>query len=263
MIHSTSVISPEARVSARAEIGPFCVIGDGVVIEDGVKIQSHVSISGDVVIGEDTVVYPFVTIGSSPQDLKYRGEKTSVRIGKRNTIREQCTIHLGTAGGGSETIIGNDCLLMVGCHLAHDCIVGDGVIMANNSTLGGHVTIGNNAVLGGLSAVHQFVNVGAHAIIGGVTAVVRDVIPYGMVHGDRAKLRGLNLVGMRRHGISNADIKIGQRLFNFIFAQSDDMDFKRRLELASEKYSSNMIAKEIIDFLQERSKRSTCLVDGW
>jgi UDP-N-acetylglucosamine acyltransferase len=199
-IHPTAIVAGGARLAEDVVIGPYCVVGDNVVLGAGVRLLSHVVVDGRTSVGEGTRIFPFVSIGLEPQDLKYRGEASTLVIGRHNTIREHVTINPGTAGGGMVTRIGDHCLLMVGAHVAHDCQLGDHVIMANNATLAGHVVVEDYALLGGLSAVHQFVRIGRHAMIGGMSGVERDVIPYGQVMGDRARLTGLNIIGMQRRG---------------------------------------------------------------
>jgi UDP-N-acetylglucosamine acyltransferase len=205
-IHPTAIIAPGARVADDVAIGPYCVIGEHVALAAGVSLKSHVVVEGRTTIGERTRVFPFASIGHEPQDLKYDGEESALEIGHDNTIREHVTMNPGTAGGGLVTRVGNHCLFMVGAHVAHDCQIGDHVILVNNATLAGHVVMEDYAILGGLSAVHQFVRVGRHAMIGGMSGVERDVIPYGQVMGDRARLNGLNIICMQRRGFSRDDI---------------------------------------------------------
>ena len=197
-IHQTAIVHPKAKIGQNVKIGPYCIVGENVTLGDCVNLHSHVHIEGITCIGENTTIFPFAAIGFPPQDLKYNGEKSSVLIGKNNTIREHVTIHSGTKLGRMETVTGDSCLFMVGSHIAHDCIVGNNVVMANNATLAGHVVIEDNVIIGGLAAVHQFVRIGRYSIIGGVSAVVNDVIPYASVAGDRAKLLGVNTRGLRR-----------------------------------------------------------------
>ena len=205
-IHPMAVVDPAARIGAGCVIGPFCVVGPDVVLADGVRLHSHVVISGDTVLGAGTEVFPFAVIGGIPQDLKYAGEKTALRIGARNRIREHVTINLGTAGGGGVTRIGDDGLFMAGCHIAHDAQVGDRVIVVNSSAVAGHCVIGDDVIIGGLCGIHQWVRIGQGAIIGAVTMVTRDVLPHGLVQGPRGQLDGLNLVGLQRKGVDRSDI---------------------------------------------------------
>jgi UDP-N-acetylglucosamine acyltransferase len=205
-VHPTAVVDPGARLGAEVEIGPFCVVGPGATLGEGVVLKSHVVVQGETEIGAGTVVFPFAVLGEIPQDLKYAGEQTRLRIGRNNRIREHVTMHPGTAGGGGETVVGDGGLYMAGCHVAHDCRVGDGVILANCAALAGHCVVGDEVRIGGLSGVHQFVRIGRGAMIGALTMVTHDVIPYGLVQGPRGVLDGLNLVGLRRKGIAREEI---------------------------------------------------------
>lgn len=197
-IHETAIVSSKAVIGIGCYIGPYSIIGDGVVLGDRVRLESHVVIEGETEIGDDTHVFPFVSIGLAPQDLKYRGEKTKVVIGKKNQIREFVTIHRGTQGGGGVTVIGDNNLLMAQSHVAHDCQVGNGVIMANGATLAGHVVIDDGATIGAYSGVHQFCRVGREAFIGGYSVIVKDAPPFAICQGNHAKCYGLNVIGMRR-----------------------------------------------------------------
>ena len=199
MIHKSSVIDTNAKISKNVKIGPFCYIGPEVQLDENVELISNVHIEGNTKIGNGTKIFPFASIGTQPQDLKYDNEKNSTIIGNDNIIREYVTINPGTKGGGSQTIIGNNCLFMISSHVAHDCNIGNNVIIANNVPLGGHVTIEDSVVIGGNSAVQQFTRVGKSAMIGGMCGVVRDIIPYGIAHGNRSVLQGLNLIGLRRN----------------------------------------------------------------
>lgn len=205
-IHASSVIEKGAEIGPGVKIGPFCHVGAGVVLGAGVELRSHVVIDGDTHLGEGCRVFPFASLGLAPQDLKYKGEHTRLRIGPRNTIREYVTMNPGTAGGGGLTRIGEGGLYMASCHVAHDCLVGDRVIMANSSALGGHCVVEDEAIIGGLSGVHQFVRIGRGAMIGSLSRVNHDVLPHTLVVGEDARLSGLNLVGLKRRGVSRAEI---------------------------------------------------------
>ena len=205
-IHPSAVIEDGAEIGDGCEIGPFCVIGPRVRLGPGCVLKSHVVVTGDTKIGAGGQLFPFAVVGEIPQDLKYGGEDTALRIGERVTIREHVTVNSGTAGGGGVTRIGADCLLMAGCHVAHDAQVGDRVIVVNNSAVAGHCVIGDDAIIGGLSGIHQFVRIGEGAMIGALSMVTKDVLPHGLVMGPRAELEGLNLVGLKRRGVSRADI---------------------------------------------------------
>jgi UDP-N-acetylglucosamine acyltransferase len=221
MIHNSSVISKKAKIGSNVKIGPFCNIGDFVQLNDSVELISNVHIEGNTTIGEATKIFPFASIGTAPQDLKYNNDPNSLVIGERNIIRENVTIHPGTAGGGGQTTIGNDCLFMISSHVAHDCKVGNNVIIANNVPLGGHVTIEDSVVIGGNSAVQQFTRIGRLAMIGGMTGVLKDVIPFGLSIGNRNYLQGLNLIGLRRKNYENKKIMELDRAYKEIFSSKN------------------------------------------
>ena len=206
-IHETAIVSPKAEIDEGCHIGPYCTIGDGVTLASGVRLESHVVVDGKTAIGADTQIFPFVSIGLAPQDLKYAGEPTATEIGERNNIREFVTIHRGTAGGGGLTKIGNDNLFMAQAHIAHDCQVGNNVIMANAATLAGHVEIADRANVGAYSGVHQFCRVGLEAFVGGYSVVVKDAPPFAIIQGNHAKCYGLNKVGLKRRGYARETIE--------------------------------------------------------
>lgn len=255
-IHQTAIVSSKAKIGANVEIGAFSIIGDEVKIGDGTVIKSHVVIEGDTTIGKNNTIFPFASIGLVPQDLKFRGEKSRVEIGDNNSIREHVTIHLGTQDGAMVTRIGSNCLLMVGVHIAHDCVVGNNVILANNATLAGHVELGDHVVIGGLSAVHQFARIGAGAMIGGMSGVEADVIPNGLVMGERASLAGLNLVGMKRRDIDRDEIHAVRNFYKKVFSNSEK-SFSARIEEASREFQSKTV-QEIAAFVKSESARSFC-----
>jgi UDP-N-acetylglucosamine acyltransferase len=259
-IHPTAIVAPGARLADDVVIGPYCVIGEDVALAAGVSLKSHVVVDGRTTIGEGTRIFPFASIGHETQDLKYQGEPSSLEIGRHNTIREYVTINPGTEGGGMVTRVGNHCLLMVGAHVAHDCQIGDHVILVNNATLGGHVIVEDYAILGGLSAVHQFVRIGRHAMIGGMSGVERDVIPYGQVMGDRARLNGLNIIGMQRRGFSREDIQGLRSAYQFLF--SDDGTFNDRVNEAAERFAGIAPVDDIIAFIRADSSRAICQPKG-
>lgn len=254
-IHPSAIVSPKAKIAANVEIGPFCVIGDDVKIGEGTILKSHVVVEGDTEIGKNNVIFPFAVIGVVPQDLKFKGEKARVKIGDNNSIREHVTIHLGTQDGAMETKIGSNCLLMVGVHIAHDCVIGNHVILANNATLAGHVEVSDNVVIGGLSAVHQFTRIGKGAMIGGMSGVEADVIPYGLVMGERANLAGLNLVGMKRANISRDEIHALRNFFKKLFSGENKASFSARVDELSKEFESPLV-KEVIAFTKSESSRS-------
>jgi len=215
--HPTAIIDPRAELDSGVEVGPYCVIGAGVKIGRGSKLQSHVAIQGSTTLGEDNVVFPFATVGSVPQDLKYQGEPSELVIGNRNTIREYVSLNPGTAGGGMITRVGDQNLLMMYCHIAHDCIVGNRNVIANGATLGGHVVIEDFVIVGGLVGIHQFVRIGTGAILGAGSMVSKDVPPYCNATGDRAKLHGLNVEGLKRRGFDKAVIEAIHKAYRIAF----------------------------------------------
>ncbi|MFP4312972.1 MAG: acyl-ACP--UDP-N-acetylglucosamine O-acyltransferase [Alphaproteobacteria bacterium] len=256
MIHPTAIISDKASIAENVKIGPFCVIGDDVVLGDNCELAAHVVIDGDTHIGEGTKIYSFASIGSPPQDLKHAGEKTQLRIGKNNKIREHVTMNTGTKDGGGLTKVGDNCLFMVGAHVAHDCIIGNNVILANNATLGGHVEVNDFVIIGGMSAVHQFIRIGAYAIIGGFSGVESDVIPYGRVKGERAHLAGLNLIGLERQGFDKSEIKNLQKAYNQLFSGEQTLD--NRIEAVEKEFAGDEAVAKIIAFAKTKTKFSLC-----
>ena len=221
MIHKSSVIDPKAKISQNVKIGPFCYIGPNIELEENVELISNIHLEGNTKIGKGTRIFPFASIGTQPQDLKYNNEKNSTLIGENNIIREYVTINPGTEGGGSQTIIGNNCLFMISSHIAHDCKIGNNVIIANNVPLGGHVTIEDSVVIGGNSAVQQFTRIGRLAMIGGMTGVLKDVIPFGLSVGNRNYLQGLNLIGLRRKKYENQKIMELDKAYKKIFSSKN------------------------------------------
>lgn len=255
-IHPTAIIDPAAQIGTNVEIGPYCVVGPNVKIADGVRLLSQVAVDGHTTIGTNTIVYPFASLGHRPQDLKFKGEKSTLEIGANNQIREHVTMNPGTEGGGMATNVGDNCLFMVGSHVAHDCHVGNNVILANNATLAGHVTVGDFAIIGGLSAVQQFVRIGSHAMIGGMSGVENDVIPYGLVKGERAYLAGLNLIGLERRGFGRADIKSLRSAYRMLFSPEGTM--AERLEEVAQLYKDQEHIGSVVDFIRTRSSRALC-----
>ena len=253
LIHPSSVIEPGAKLADDVIVGPFSYIGSEVILHSGVEVKSHVVVTGKTEIGEKTVVFPFAVIGEIPQDLKFNGEKTSLRIGKRNQIREHVTINTGTALGGGLTSIGDDCLLMTGSHVAHDVKISNKVIMANCAAVAGHCAIEDEVIIGGLSGIHQFVRVGRGAIIGAVTMVTNDVIPFGLVQGPRGALDGLNLIGLKRKGVDRNDITALRAAFQSL-AQGDGTFQERAKKLGEESTSEYVDA--IVSFILGASDRS-------
>jgi UDP-N-acetylglucosamine acyltransferase len=255
MIHKTAIVDPKAKISANVNIGPYSIIGPNVEIGEHTVINSHVSIAGHTKIGKKNKIYPFSSIGNNPQDLKYNGEKSYLEIGDSNTIREYVSINPGTDGGGGLTKIGNNCLFMVSSHVAHDCVIGDNVVAVNNVAIGGHVQIEDNAIIGGNSAIHQYIRIGKFAMIGGICAVIRDVIPYGLVHGNRSVLQGINLIGLRRKNIPNQEIALLSKAYKEIFKSEN---LSENLKNLSEEFKENDLVKEILKFIQKDKKRPIC-----
>lgn len=255
-IHPTAIIEDGAILGEDIIIGPYCVISKDALLKDKVQLHSHVVIAGKTTIGAETEIFPFSSIGHAPQDLKYDGEPSEVKIGANNVIREYVTINPGTGGGGMLTSIGDNCLIMINAHVAHDCLIGDNVVMVNNATLGGHVVIDDFAIIGGLSAVHQFVRIGRHAMIGGASGVENDIIPFGSATGNRANLNGLNLVGMKRRGFSRDDIHGLRNAYKYLFSEEDTLS--ERVAKVSEQYAGNKPVTEVVNFLTSESKRGIC-----
>ena len=255
MIDKTAIVDKNAKIHSTVKIGPYTVIGPDVEIGENVIIHSHVNIVGHTKIGKGNIIYPFVSIGNDPQDLKYNGEKTLLKIGDNNKFREYVTVNPGTEGGGGLTKIGNNCLFMISSHIAHDCNVGNNVIIANNVPLGGHVTIEGNVVIGGNSAVQQFTRIGKMAMIGGMTGVLHDVIPYGLSTGNRNSLQGLNLIGLRRAKFENKDILGLSEAYKEIFATKNIIENISKLNGS---FQENPLVKNVIDFITKDKKRSIC-----
>ncbi|MBA2334299.1 MAG: acyl-ACP--UDP-N-acetylglucosamine O-acyltransferase [Acidobacteriota bacterium] len=251
-IHQTAIVSPKARIGADCHIGPFSIVGKDVILGDRVRLESHVVIDGKTSVGDETQIYPFVSIGMAPQDLKYAGEPTATEIGKRNHIREFVTIHRGTAGGGGLTKIGNDNLLMAQAHVAHDCRIGNDVIMANAATLAGHVEIADRASVGAYSGVHQFCRVGVEAFIGGYSVVVKDAPPFAIIQGNHAKCFGLNRLGMKRRGYSKDTIEKLHHAFHLLL--SAKLNTTQAVEKIREEISDCKEVDLLVKFI-ESSKR--------
>ncbi|MAH87688.1 MAG: acyl-[acyl-carrier-protein]--UDP-N-acetylglucosamine O-acyltransferase [Kiloniella sp.] len=253
-IHPAAVIEDGAQLGHDVNIGPFCHVGPGVVLGDGCSLHSHVVIQGETSLGEGTEVYPFASLGLAPQDKKYAGERTMLVIGERNVIREYVTMQPGTQGGGGVTRVGDRGLFMVGCHVAHDCQIGDDVILVNHVSLGGHVEVEDAAIIGGLSGVHQFCRIGRHAMVGAHSMIVRDVLPYTTVTGQRAHFAGLNLVGLKRHGFDNEVRRQLQDIIDTLFSEPGIMEQRldefQRIPGVGEAGP----AKNLLTFLKRASK---------
>ena len=260
MIHPSSVISKNAEIHKTTHIGPFCIIGDGVKIGKNNNLISNVSITGNTVVEDNNTFYPFCSIGSDPQDLKFNKEKSFLKIGSKNKFRENVTVNPGTSGGGLNTIISDNCLFMVGSHIAHDCIIKSNVILANNATLAGHVEINSNAIIGGNSAIHQFVRIGKYAMIGGMSGVEKDIIPYGLYVGIRENLKGINLIGMKRKGLNNSQINNINVIIKKIFNYNDSI--LNNIQSEDIKDSNILEVKEIVEFINQNSKRGLCILEN-
>tara|TARA_B100000686_G_scaffold16768_1_gene15623 strand:- start:3325 stop:4107 length:783 start_codon:yes stop_codon:yes gene_type:complete len=255
MIHNSSVIDKKAKIGNDVKIGPFCYVGPKVQICDGVELISNVHIEGNTKVGKETKIFPFASIGTAPQDLKFKGEENSLEIGENNNIREYVTINPGTEGGGGKTLIGNNCLFMISSHVAHDCHIGNNVVIANNVPLGGHVTIEDGVVIGGNSAVQQFTRIGKLAMIGGMTGVLKDVIPFGLSMGNRNYLRGLNLIGLKRANYSLVKVKELQAAYDKIFSSKN---LHENLQKINGEYKENDLVKYVINFIARDKKRPIC-----
>ena len=256
MIHKTAIVDIKAKIADKVEIGPYSIIGPEVEIGSGTVVHSHVNIVGNTKIGENNQIFPFASIGTRPQDLKYKGEKNSLIIGNNNKLREYVNINPGTEQGGGITSLGNNNLLMVYCHVAHDCILSNNIVLANNVQVGGHVTIERNAIVGGSCAIHQFSRIGESSMIGGMTGVLSDVIPFGLSMGNRNQLMGLNLIGLRRSKVSNENIKKIQSAYEMIFKTRS---FRENIEGLNSDLKNNEFVKKILYFINSVKKRPISL----
>jgi UDP-N-acetylglucosamine acyltransferase len=255
-VHPTAIVEDGAELAQDVEIGPFCVVGPQVKLAAGVKLISHVVVVGRTSIGARTSLFPFASIGHQPQDLKYKGEPSTLTVGTDCTIREGVTMNPGTAGGGMQTVVGDHCAFLANSHVGHDCRVGNNVIFSNNVMLAGHCSIGDFAILGGGAAVIQFARVGAHAFLGGMSGLENDLIPYGMALGNRAQLSGLNIIGLQRRGFAREDIHTLRRAYRLLFA--DEGTLLERLDDVEEEFD-HPIVKEIVAFIRAGGKRSLCV----
>jgi UDP-N-acetylglucosamine acyltransferase len=255
MIHKTAIIDKKAKISPTAQIGPYSIIGPNVEISDNVIIKSHVNITGYTSIGKDNKIYPFASIGSDPQDIKYNGEKTKLLVGENNTIREYATINPGTVQGGGITVVGNNNLIMIGVHIAHDCIIGNNIVIANSAAIAGHAEIGDYVIIGGNCGVQQFTRIGKMAMIGGMTGVSRDVIPYGLSTGNRNSLNGINVVGLRRGKVPNKEIICLTEAYKEIFKTES---LNENLNKLNSEFKKNILVKEVVEFINQDKKRPIC-----
>ncbi|GGO26165.1 acyl-[acyl-carrier-protein]--UDP-N-acetylglucosamine O-acyltransferase [Gemmobacter aquaticus] len=252
-IHPMAVVEPGAEIGPGCEIGPFAVIGPEVRLGAGVVVKPHGVVTGWTEVGDESVIFSGAVVGEVPQDLKFRGERTRLVVGKRCRIREGATLNTGTEGGGGLTQVGDDVLMMTGAHVGHDAIVGDRVVLANQAAIAGHCHIGDDVIVGGLSGVHQWVRVGQGAIIGALTMVTNDVVPYGLVQGPRGVLDGLNLVGLKRRGVERAEITALRAAYQML-AQGEGTFLDRARRLADETDSPHV--REMTDFILSASDRS-------
>ncbi len=254
-IHKTAVVSSKAELADNVSIGPFCIVGEGAVIKKGARLISNVVVDGNTEIGEDCTIYPFASIGLPPQDLKYKNEKTGIKIGKKNIIREYASIHRGSVGGDGLTELGDSNFLMAYVHVAHDCKIGNSTVMANAATLAGHVIVEDFAVVGGLVAIHQFTRIGAYAMVGGFSGIGQDIPPYTMASGARAKLYGLNVIGLKRHGFSDEAVNNLKKAYKILFRE------KKTLKDALKKIKSDLPetkeVEHLVEFI-EKNKRGIC-----
>ena len=255
-IHPTAVVDKNAYLGCGVKIGPYSVIGPNVTLGDGVEIKSHVVVEGNTKIGTGTVVWPFATLGSRPQDLKFTGEESQLIIGENNLIREYCNISLGTVAGGSKTVIGSNNLFMVYTHIAHDCLIGDHCIFANSVSLGGHIEVGNRVVFGGHVACHQFIKIGSFAMLGGGAIVVQDVPPYVMVHGNHAKPVGVNSIGLRRAKLNKQLISDIKSMYKILYKTQNST--QKSAEIIKSEIKDSSYKKTFTDFLASVSQRGLC-----
>jgi UDP-N-acetylglucosamine acyltransferase len=255
-VHATAIVEPGAELADTAVVGPYSIVQGGVWLGENVRVHAHAVVGGNTAIGAGSQVFPFASVGLPPQDRKYRGETSRLEIGRNCTIREHVTINPGTEGGGLVTRVGDNCLLLVGAHVAHDCILGNNVTLVNHATLAGHCRLGDHVILGGLSAVHQFVRIGEYGFVGGMSGVENDIIPFGSAIGNRASLGGLNIVGLTRHGFSREAIHRLRRAYRMLFAPEGTL--KERLEDVAEEFDDDANVRKIVDFIREGGDRAIC-----
>lgn len=255
-IHPAAIVAAGAKIGADVTIGPYCMVGPDVELGDGVELLSHVVVMGHTTIGARTRIFPFASIGHAPQDLRYKDEPTTLDIGVECIIREGVTMNPGTPNGTGKTLVGDRCFFLAQSHVAHDCRVGNNVILTNNVMLAGHCKIGDFAIIGGGAGIHQYVRVGPHAFIGGLAGVENDVIPYGMVLGNRAYLAGLNIIGLRRRGFSREQIHDLRRAYRLLFANEGTL--AERVEDVAEEFAKHPTVHEILDFIRGNGERALC-----
>jgi UDP-N-acetylglucosamine acyltransferase len=259
-IHSTAIVEDGAQLGDGVRIGPYCHVGPEVVLGEEVELISHVVVTGRTAIGARTRVFPFASLGHRPQDLKYKGERSTLTIGEDCQIREGVTMNPGTEGGGMATTVGNSCAFLANSHVGHDCHVGNNVVFSNNVMLAGHCEVGDFVIVGGGAAVIQFARVGAHAFVGGMSGLENDLIPYGMALGNRAYLSGLNIVGLQRRGFSREEIHDLRRAYRLLFAAEGTL--AERMEDVAEEFQNHRTVQEILEFIRSGGKRSLCTPRG-
>lgn len=256
-IHPTAIVEKGARLGAGVHVGPFCMVGPDAVLGDRVRLVGHVVIMGATTLGEGCTLYPNAVLGGPPQNVRHKGGRTTLEVGRNCVIREGVTFHLGSDDSRGRTTVGDDGNFLAYCHVAHDCIIGNNVTMANGALLGGHCEIGDHVIMGGMTAVHQFTRIGHHAFIGGGSALGGDVIPFGIVSGNRAMLRGLNVVGMKRAGMPRSDIQNLRKAVRTIFKPGHEVS--ANLEEARREFAASPLVSEIIEFIENRGKRYLCV----
>jgi UDP-N-acetylglucosamine acyltransferase len=256
IIHPTAIVESGAKVASGCRIGPYCIVGSSVELGEGCELISHAVVAGATRIGARTRIFPFASIGHQPQDLKYKGEASTLTIGDDCIIREGVTMNPGTEGGGLTTTVGSRCAFLANSHVGHDCRIGNNVIFSNNVMMAGHCTIGDFVIVGGGAAVIQFARIGNHAFVGGMSGVENDLIPYGMALGNRAYLSGLNIVGLQRRGFSRADIHDLRRAYRLLFANEGTL--AERVEDVAAEFKEHVIVQEIVAFMRTPGKRSLC-----
>lgn len=255
-IHKSAIVEDGARLGAGVRVGPFCHVGAGVELGDGVELLSHVVVAGNTRIGARTRIFPFASIGHEPQDLKYKGEPNSLVVGSECIIREGVTMNPGTSGDNSTTIVGNRCVFLANAHVAHDCVIGNNVIFSNQVMLAGHCKVGDYVIIGGGAGIHQFCRIGRNAFIGGLAGVENDVIPYGIALGNRAYLGGLNLVGMKRAGISRDSIHLARRAFKELFGSK--LPIQEAVASLDTELAADAVVATITDFIVNGGDRALC-----
>jgi UDP-N-acetylglucosamine acyltransferase len=256
-IHDTAIVDASAELASDVVVGPYSIVGPRVRLAEGVKLHSHVVVAGKTSVGSRTEIFPFASIGQPPQDLKYEGEESELIVGSDNMIREHVTMNSGTEGGGLITKVGNNCAFLTACHVGHDTIVGNGVVLSNNVMLAGHCVIDDFVIVSGGAGVHQFTRIGKHSFISGMTGVASDVIPYGMVLGNRARLAGLNVIGMKRRGFEREQIHALRAAYRMLFAEEGTL--RERVEDVAALFSEQSDVMDIIDFIKEATSRSICM----